>query len=229
MSKKMDYNPPADLLSRLPGKPIITTGDKLAALQTMFHRCEIGWRGLHLPIINAIREDIRLSAWRKREQAQKGSAPVRPEAPSRPEQRSEAGSRGDVVRLLVVGHEHRAALVVDAVLGVVVADALDDVARDLDVVHVRVGRDLAGQHHQAGVGQRLGGDAADRVLLEDRIQDRVADLVGHLVGMALADRFAGEQEVVVACHFVNSTKENRFRTIGCVAPDSKPGSLRRTL
>ncbi len=66
----------------------------------------------------------------------------------------------DVVALLVVADHHRAALVVDAVLGVVVADALDGVARDLDVVDVRVGGDLAGQHHQAGVAQRLGGDAA---------------------------------------------------------------------
>ena len=39
----------------------------------------------------------------------------------------------------------------------------------LDVVDVRVGRDLAGQHHQAGVGQRLGCHARARVLLEDRI------------------------------------------------------------
>lgn len=88
--KPINYNPPADLLTRLPGKPIITLGDKLAALNTMFHRCEIGWRDLHLSIINAIREDIRLSAWRKRE-TQRDSAPVRPEAPSRPEQRSEVG------------------------------------------------------------------------------------------------------------------------------------------
>ena len=37
----------------------------------------------------------------------------------------------DVGRLLVVGHEHGATLVVDAVVGVVVADLLDGVARDL--------------------------------------------------------------------------------------------------
>ena len=61
----------------------------------------------------------------------------------------------DVRALLVVGHQHRAALVVDAVFGVVVADALDGVARHLDVVDVRGGGDLARQHHQAGIGQRL--------------------------------------------------------------------------
>jgi len=84
---------------------------------------------------------------------------------------------GDVVALLVVADHDGAALVVDAVLGVVVADALDRVARDLDVVDVGVGRDLAGEHHQAGVAQSLGGDARARVLGEDRVEDRVGDLV----------------------------------------------------
>src|SRR5450432_2293460 len=95
---------------------------------------------------------------------------------------------GDVVALLVVGDQHSAALVVDAVLGVVVADALDGVARDLDVVDVGVGRDLAGEHHQAGVAERLGGDTRARVLPEDRIEDGVGYLVGDLVGVAFGDR-----------------------------------------
>ena len=61
---------------------------------------------------------------------------------------------GDVGALLVVGYQHRAALVVDAELGVVVAYGLDRVARDLNVVDVGVllGADLACQHYQAGVG-----------------------------------------------------------------------------
>ena len=103
---------------------------------------------------------------------------------------------GDVVALLVVADHHRAALVVDAVLGVVVADPLDRVARDLDVVDVRVGRDLAGEDDQAGVAQGLGGDARARILLEDRVEDGVGDLVGDLVGVAFGDRFGGEEEVV---------------------------------
>ena len=77
--------------------------------------------------------------------------------------------------------------------GVVVADALDGVARDLDVVDMRVGGDLR-QHDQAGVGQCLGGHAAARVLLEDGIKNRVGDLVGHLVGMAFRDGFGGEKK-----------------------------------
>ena len=59
-----------------------------------------------------------------------------------------------------------------------------------------VGRDLAGEHHQAGVAQRLGGDARARVLREDRVEDGVRDLVGHLVGVAFGDGFGGEEEVV---------------------------------
>ena len=103
---------------------------------------------------------------------------------------------GNVVALLVVGHEHGAAFVVDAVVGVVVADALDGVAGHLDVIHMRVGGDFTGQHHEAGVGQRFGGDAAAGVLLEDRIKDRIRDLVGHLVGVAFGDGFRGKEKVV---------------------------------
>jgi hypothetical protein len=104
---------------------------------------------------------------------------------------------GDVVGLLVVGHQHRAAFVVDAVVGVVVADALDGVARDLDVVDMRVGGDLAGQHDQTGVGQGFGGNARFGVLLEDRVQDRIGDLVGDFVGMAFRDGFGSKEEIIV--------------------------------
>jgi hypothetical protein len=70
----------------------------------------------------------------------------------------------DVGALLAVGHQDRAALVVDAVVGVVVADALDGLARDLDVLHVRVGRDLAREDHEAGGAERLGRDSGLGVL-----------------------------------------------------------------
>jgi hypothetical protein len=103
---------------------------------------------------------------------------------------------GDVIALLVVGHQHGAALVVDAVVGVVVTDALDGVARDLDVIHVRVGGDFAGQHHEAGIGQRLGGHAAAGILPEDRVENRVGNLVGYLVGVAFRDGFGGKEKVV---------------------------------
>jgi hypothetical protein len=102
----------------------------------------------------------------------------------------------DVRRLLVVGHEHGAPLVVDAVVGVVVADFLDGVARDLLEVHHRVGGDLAGHHHEAGVAQRLGGDARILVLREDGVEHRVGDLVRDLVRVTLGNRLGCEEKAV---------------------------------
>jgi len=121
---------------------------------------------------------------------------------------------GDVGTLLVVGHQHRAALVVDAVLGVVVADALDGVARDLDVVDVGafLGGDLAGQHHQARVGQRLGRDTGIGVLRQQGVQDGIGDLVGDLVGVAFRDRLGGEEIIVRHCG----------STFGCVSRERRP-------
>ena len=92
---------------------------------------------------------------------------------------------GDVLALLVIGHQHRAAFVIDAVIGVVVADALDGVASHLDVVDMSAGRDFAGQNDQPGVDQRFGGNPREFVLSEDRVQNRVRNLVGDLVGVTL--------------------------------------------
>ena len=80
---------------------------------------------------------------------------------------------GDVVGLLVVANHDRTAFVIDAVFGVVVANAFDGVACDLDVVHMRVGGDLACQNDQAGVGQCFGGHAAAGVLRKDGVKNGV--------------------------------------------------------
>ncbi|MNV64197.1 hypothetical protein D3C71_1568280 [compost metagenome] len=106
---------------------------------------------------------------------------------------------GDVLALLVIGHEHGAAFVINPVVGVVVADALDGIARHLDVIYVGAGRDLTRQYHQTGIGQCLGRHAAVRVLGENSVQNRIGDLVSHLIGMAFRDRFRGEQKIAV-CH-----------------------------
>ncbi|TWG87595.1 hypothetical protein L602_001600000760 [Cupriavidus gilardii J11] len=105
---------------------------------------------------------------------------------------------GDVRRLLVVGHQDSAALVVDAVFGVVVADALDGLARDLDVVDVGGRGNFARQYHQSGIAQGFGGDARILVLGEDGVQNGVGNLVGDLVGMAFGNGFRSKEEVV--CH-----------------------------
>ncbi|KAG0161935.1 hypothetical protein DFQ30_004809, partial [Apophysomyces sp. BC1015] len=110
----------------------------------------------------------------------------------------------DVRRLLVICDQHRAAPVVDAEIGVVVADTTDRVPRDLDVVDIRVCRDLAGQHHQPGVAQRLGRHTGIPVLRQDRIED----CVGNLVRMAFGYGFRGKE--IVVRHFVGSSE------VGCV-------------
>jgi len=106
---------------------------------------------------------------------------------------------GDVGRLLVVGHQHCAGLVVEADVGAVVADALDGIARDLDVIDVGMGGDFAGQHYQAGIHQRFGGHAGGFVLSQDGIEDRIGNLVGNLVGMPFGYRFRSKQEGIA--HF----------------------------
>jgi len=106
---------------------------------------------------------------------------------------------GDVRGLLVVGNQHGATLVVDAVFRVVVADALDGFAGDLNIIHVCVRGDLAGQHDEARVAQRFGGDAGARVLGQDRVEDGVGNLVRDLVGMAFGDGF-GSEEVIDGRH-----------------------------
>ena len=72
---------------------------------------------------------------------------------------------------------------------------------------MRVGGDFTGQHDQTGVGQRLGGHAAARVLLENGVKDCVGNLVGNLVGVAFGDGFGSEEKVVrhvvgSSCHTV---------------------------
>ena len=94
---------------------------------------------------------------------------------------------GDVLALLVIADHDGAAAVVDAVVGVVIADALDGVACDLDVVDIGAGGDFTGEHDQTGVAQRLGGDPAVFVLRENCVENRVRDLVGDFVGVTFGD------------------------------------------
>ena len=103
---------------------------------------------------------------------------------------------GNVVALLVIAHEHGAALVIDAVVGVVVADVLDGVARHLNVVHGGIGGDFACQHHETGVAEGFGRDPAVGILRETGIEDGVGNLVSHLVGVTFGDRFGREEKVV---------------------------------
>lgn len=98
----------------------------------------------------------------------------------------------DVGGLLLDGDEDVAGLVVEALLGRVVANVLDSVTDDLLVVDLGLGGDLAENHDHAGLGGSLASDLGERVLLEAGIEDGVGDLVSDLVGVALADGLRGE-------------------------------------
>jgi hypothetical protein len=100
----------------------------------------------------------------------------------------------DVGRLLVVSDEYGATLVVDAVVGVVVADLLDGVADNLLEVDHRIGGDLTGQDHEARVAQRLGADARVLVLREQRVEHGVGNLVGNFVRVAFGNGLGREQK-----------------------------------
>ena len=114
-------------------------------------------------------------------------------------------AHGDVRRLLVDGGDDRAGLVVEAVLGARVADALDRLADDAGQVGVGRGRDLAGDEGQAGGDHRLAGHPAHGVLGEERVEDRVRDLVRDLVRVALGDRLRGEEMTAVLAHSKTSS------------------------
>jgi hypothetical protein len=94
--------------------------------------------------------------------------------------------------LLLNGNEDVASLVVEALLGRVVANVLDGVTDDLLVVDLGLGGDLAEDHDHAGLGGSLASDLGERVLLEAGIEDGVGDLVSDLVGVALANGLGSE-------------------------------------
>ncbi len=91
---------------------------------------------------------------------------------------------GDIGRLLVIGHQNGAGLVINAVIAIVIANALDGVTGNLDVIHVGVRGDLAS-------------NTCLRILLENSVQDSVGDLVSYLVGVAFRNGFGCKEKVVV--------------------------------
>ena len=83
----------------------------------------------------------------------------------------------DVGRLLLDSDENVAGLVVEALVGGVVADVLDGITDDLLVVEVGLGGDLTEDHDHAGLGGSLAGDLGEGVLLEAGIEDGIGDLI----------------------------------------------------
>lgn len=103
---------------------------------------------------------------------------------------------GDVGTLLVIGDLYRAAPVVDAIVGVVVADALDRVAGDSNVVNVGLRGDLAGEQYEAGSAQGLCRNAGLGILGQQGIEDGIRNLVSDLVRVAFGNRFGGKEVFV---------------------------------
>jgi len=79
-------------------------------------------------------------------------------------------------------------------VGVRVADLGDALAGDARDVDARGRRDLAADHDDARGQEGLAGDAAGRIIGQDRVEDGVRDLVGHLVGMTLRHGLGGEEK-----------------------------------
>ena len=105
--------------------------------------------------------------------------------------------------------EHGATLVVDAVFGVVVTDALQNVAGEIDVVDDGVRGDFTGHDDKARRAEGFGRNAAHGVLREAGVEDGVGDLVGNLVGMPFADGFGSEK--IFAGHMPRSPKRKLWK------------------
>lgn len=87
---------------------------------------------------------------------------------------------GNVRRLLLNGDQHVAGLVVEALVGAIVANFFDGATNDLLVVKLGLGGDLTKDHDHTGLGGSLASDLGERVLGKAGIEYRVTDLVGDL-------------------------------------------------
>ena len=91
--------------------------------------------------------------------------------------------------LLVDGAEYAAALGLELVLALGVANLADDVAHGALHVDPAVGGYLAADDGQAGGDERLAGHMALGVVTQELVEECIANLVGHFVGMALGNTF----------------------------------------
>ncbi len=85
----------------------------------------------------------------------------------------------DVGRLLADEVQHAAGVAVVADIGIVIADAGDDLAGDAFDIRPGSGGDFAGDDGDTGLDQCFAGDTRALVLREDRVKDRVGNLVGE--------------------------------------------------
>ena len=135
---------------------------------------------------------------------------------------------GDVRRLLVDRVDHRARVGAEPQVGIRVADLADRLAGHVLDVDVRVGRDLARHHDQAGVHERLARHAAVGVVTQDGIEHAVGDLVGDLVRVAFRDGLRGEQVLVVGELGHGVGVENSAGRWQASSPAERPGEAVQT-
>src|SRR5207342_2383839 len=99
----------------------------------------------------------------------------------------------DVRRLLAEHVDDRAGVAVETDLRIVVADVVDNLARQRLDVDPRRGGDFAGDDRGAGLHHGFAGDAGALVLRQDGVEDGVGDLVGDLVRVAFGNGLGGEE------------------------------------
>ena len=99
----------------------------------------------------------------------------------------------DVHRLRVQLVEHLAGVGIEQVLGLVVANAPDNVAGNGLGIHVRRRFHLACQQHEVGGNQGFAGYFGVGVLAQVFVENGVGNLVGNFIGMAFRNRFGSEQ------------------------------------
>ena len=102
----------------------------------------------------------------------------------------------DIGRLGVDGVDDGHRGVIEAIVGVGVADILRDAARDFLYIDIGAGGDFAADEDHAGSRVAFAGDMAFGIILEAGVEHRVGDLIAELVGMAFAHGFGGEECVL---------------------------------
>ena len=125
----------------------------------------------------------------------------------------------NVGRLLLDSNEDVACLVVEALIGAVVANVLDGATDDLLVVEVRLGGDFTKDHDHTGLSGGLASDLGEGVLLEAGIEDGVRDLVTSIQSDMYRKlwRNSGFQQVGYAVYRAECY-------VSCRAPNNGPES-----
>jgi hypothetical protein len=93
----------------------------------------------------------------------------------------------DIGRLRGNRHHDRARVSIKAHVRAGEPDLANRLADDRRIVELRLGGDLTGEHHEAGLRDAFARDAAIRILGEAGVEDGVGDGVAQLVGVAFGD------------------------------------------